>query len=238
MNQRDSALVLWDVDHTLVRISGVSRAIYEHAFKEIVGRPLGRLAIMTGRTERAIITETLELNDVEFSEDTVSRFYSALGIAAQALKGTVPGSGRALPGATDAIAALHHRNVVQSVVTGNLRSVTDVKLGAFQLADALDLEVGGYGDDGSDRAVLVRLARDRAEAKYRTSFAGKRTFVIGDTPHDIKGAHDAGVFAVGVATGASPVEALEECGADLVLRDLTDPTALRDAVFDSLESCP
>lgn len=235
-SQRDSALILWDVDHTLVSIGGVSRVIYEHAFKSVIGRPLGRLASMTGRTERAIITETLELNGVESSQATVSRFYSTLGVAAQELEGHIRKSGRSLQGAADAISALRDGRVFQSVVTGNIRPIAEVKLGAFELADSLDLEIGGYGDDGSDRAVLVRLARERAEEKYGTSFADKRTFVIGDTPHDIKGAHDAGAFAVGVTTGSSPVEVLEKCGADLVLADLTNTEELHNAVFDSWAS--
>ncbi|WP_078505258.1 HAD family hydrolase [Streptomyces violaceusniger] len=232
-SQRDSALVLWDVDHTLVSIGGVSRDIYEHAFRSAIGRPLSRLASMTGRTERAIITETLELNDVEVSQASVSRFCSALGVAAHKLEGRIRESGRSLPGAADALYALQDGRVVQSVVTGNIRSIAKTKLSAFNLADSLDLEVGGYGDDGSDRAVLVRLACERAEEKYHTSFAGKRTFVIGDTPHDIKGARDAGVFAVGVATGRSSVKVLEKCGADLVLTDLTSIEELRNTVFDS-----
>lgn len=234
VNHGDSALVLWDVDHTLVSVPGVSRALYETAFESVTGRPLGPLADMAGRTERAIITDTLELNGVEVSDAVISRFYPALAAAARKLAENIRESGRVLPGVVEAISTLHHQHVVQSAVTGNIRPLADVKLHAFDLADGLDLDVGGYGDDGSDRAVLVRLARERAEAKYGTSFAGKRTFVIGDTPHDVKGAHDAGVFAVGVATGRSSVSVLAGCGADLVLADLTDPAPLRDAVFDSL----
>ncbi len=58
--------------------------------------------------------------------------------------------------------------------------------------------------------------------------------VIGDTPHDVKGAHDAGARAVGVATGASSAEELAAAGADAVLSDLTDIGALRAAVFGCL----
>jgi len=57
--------------------------------------------------------------------------------------------------------------------------------------------------------------------------------VIGDTPHDIKGAHDAGVRAVGVGTGKSSLADLTAAGADAVLPDLTDAAALRWAVFSS-----
>ncbi|MFG2149003.1 HAD family hydrolase [Streptomyces sp. NPDC048696] len=231
MSQRDAALVLWDVDHTLVSIGGVSRAIYESAFSSVTGRPLRQLASMVGRTERAIIIETLKLNDVEASQASVSKFYTALGAAAQELEGRIRESGYALPGALEAISALQAEHVVQSVVTGNIRPIAKTKLQAFGLADGIDLDVGGYGDDGSDRADLVRLARERAETKYPASFAGKRTFVIGDTPHDIKGAHDAGAFAVGVATGSSSVEVLMESGADLVLADLSNREALRAAIL-------
>jgi phosphoglycolate phosphatase-like HAD superfamily hydrolase len=230
-SRRDAALVLWDVDHTLLSVGGVSRALYERAFQATIGRPLDRLAVMTGRTERAILTETLRLNDVEVSDALVTRFYDALGVTARELAGLMRAAGRALPGAREAVSALRDTRVVQSVVTGNLRDVARAKLDAFGLGEGLDLDVGGYGDDGSDRAVLVRQARRRAEEKYGISFAGKRTFVIGDTPHDIKGAHDAGVYAIGVATGSSPRSVLEECGADLVLSDLTRPDDLRTAIL-------
>ena len=236
MNELDSALILWDVDHTLVSIGGVSQTIYRRAFRLVTGRPLDNLASMTGRTERAIISETLKLNEIEPTEAVVSEFYSALGEAAQDVEWHMKESGSRLPGAAQAISAMQDDAVVQSVVTGNIRSIAKTKLGAFNLTGILDLEVGGYGDDGNDRADLIRLARRRAESKYRTAFAERRTFVIGDTPHDIKGAHDAGVFAIGVATGSSSFEALEECGADLVLADLTSVDALRKAVFDLREN--
>jgi phosphoglycolate phosphatase-like HAD superfamily hydrolase len=188
---------------------------------------------MTGRTEHAIIIETLTLNDTEISPSLISKFYFALGEAAQELEGSVRESGHPLPGARNAISAFQGRHVMQSVATGNIRSIAKTKLNAFDLTEGLDLEVGGYGDDGSDRADLVRLAIERTEAKYRIDIEAKRTFVIGDTPHDIKGARDVGAFAVGVATGSSPIEVLQQSGADLVLTDLTNTTELRTLIFNS-----
>ncbi|WP_078856967.1 HAD hydrolase-like protein [Streptomyces sp. NBRC 109706] len=232
-SQRYSALVLWDVDHTLVSISGVSRAIYEKAFESTIGYPLDRLASMAGRTENAIIVETLELNGVEVSPATVSRFYSALRLAARQLEDRMKESGQALSGAAEAISALRNRRVVQSLVTGNIKPIARAKLDAFALSRGIDFEVGGYGDDGSDRAILVQLARERAEKRYAAPFPGRRAFVIGDTPHDIKGAHDAGAFAIGVATGSSSAQALEKCGADLVLPDLMNVEALCSAILDA-----
>lgn len=225
----DKALLLWDVDHTLVNVAGISRVVYERAFQQVVGKPLGAVAVMTGRTERAIILETLSLNGIAEPDAALADFFAALGDAVQELTDEMREVGMALPGAAAAVEALG-RTAVQSVVTGNIRSIAIAKLGAFNLGDGLDFEVGGYGDDGSDRADLVLLARKRAALKYETSFAGKRTYVIGDTPHDIRGAHDAGAYAVGVATGESSAAELEDAGADLVLADLTSLDALRSTL--------
>jgi hypothetical protein len=48
-----------------VSVRGVSRQLYALAFEAVVGRPMVQLADMAGRTEQAIITETLALNDVD-----------------------------------------------------------------------------------------------------------------------------------------------------------------------------
>ena len=225
------ALILWDVDHTLLEIKGVSRDIYARAYQLVTGSPMEQLADMTGRTERAIIIETLQLGGITEPEPLLPAFYDALGEAARQLQDRMRGAGRSLPGAGEAIAALVADGVVQSVVTGNLHSIAEVKLAAFGLTEHLDLAVGGYGDDDSDRAVLVRLAVKRAEAAHQVSFPRPRVVVIGGTPHDVKGAHDAGVRAVGVATGGSTVADLEAAGAEAVLPDLTRPRALQAAVF-------
>jgi phosphoglycolate phosphatase-like HAD superfamily hydrolase len=113
------------------------------------------------------------------------------------------------------------------VVTGNARAIAVTKLEALDLAEHIDFEIGGYGEDGADRAVLVGLAIQRAERKYGVRFDPRRVVVIGDTPHDIKGAHDNGAVAVGVATGGSSAEELTAAGADVVLADLTKLDALR-----------
>jgi phosphoglycolate phosphatase len=226
------ALVLWDVDKTLVDVSGVSRDIYAVAFEKVTGRPLGKLAEMTGRTEHAILVDTLALNGV--SETTFDAFYEALGAAAYDLRDKMRQVGRALPGAGEAVTALRRDGVVQSVATGNLRAIAETKLHAFDLAAWLDLDVGGYGDDHGSRAELVRLARERTRDKYGVDLARDRVVVIGDTPLDVEGARGAGAWAVGVATGVSSVDDLAAAGADQVLVDLTSPEALVTAVYGRL----
>ena len=54
--------------------------------------------------------------------------------------------------------------VRQSVLTGNIRPLAEVKLGALGLGNPLDLAIGAYGDLDEVRAGLVQVARERAAA--------------------------------------------------------------------------
>ena len=122
----------------------------------------------------------------------------------------------------------------QSVLTGNVRSVAEVKLAALGLREWLDLCIGAYGDDHEDRTELVQVARRRAAAVHdgsTSTFDGTATVVIGDTPLDISAALAAGARAVGVATGSYSAEDLAMAGADAVLPDLTDTAAVLRALL-------
>ncbi len=122
----------------------------------------------------------------------------------------------------------------QSVLTGNIRSVAEVKLAALGLREWLDLCIGAYGDDHEDRTELVEVARRRAAAVHGRSaaaFGGVATVVIGDTPLDISAALGAGARAVGVATGSYSADDLAMAGADAVLPDLADTAAVLRALL-------
>ena len=229
-NPNQSNLILWDIDHTLVTIGEVSREIYEMAFEEVVGQPLREMADMTGRTERAILAETLGLHGVSDPESKFDDFYAGLARAADKLRERMRTVGRRLPGAAEAIVALADYDVVQTVVTGNIKPIAVTKLEVFELAEGLDFEVGGYGSDGDTRPPLVRQAWQRAQHKYGRMFEADHVVVIGDTPFDIATAREVGVHAVGVATGSSTVEDLMAAQASIVLPDLADTEAVIRAV--------
>jgi phosphoglycolate phosphatase-like HAD superfamily hydrolase len=332
----DDVLVLWDIDGTLLNAGGVGRDLYDKVFAQLFGRSLDACAPMAGRTDRAIILETLTLAGVAEPRRYVDPFISALGAHAPTVRAAVAERGRPLPGATEALAALvavsativrpaapagvsgatvmsaasasgtdpaiagnsatatavrgpvapgtavgvppvagvqapgtvaasppvatattpgatatshaavdattRHaaedsgsvgggrpsRRVRQSVLTGNVRLLAEVKLAALGLRDRLDLCIGAYGDDHEDRAQLVEVARRRAAAvhgRYPSAFAGTLTVVIGDTPLDVSAALSAGARAVGVATGPYSAADLRAAGAHAVLPSLAD-TAL------------
>lgn len=183
-------LVLWDIDGTLLNSGGVGHDLYDLVFLQLFGRSLKAFAPMAGRTDRAIILDTLSRAGVSEPRRYVDPFIAGLTAQAPMVREAVAVRGHALPGAAAVLRGLHGR-AYQSVLTGNVRSVAEVKLAALGLRDRLDLCIGAYGDDHEVRAELVHVARRRAVAVHGSSpsgFAGTSTVVVGDTPLDIEAA--------------------------------------------------
>src|SRR6201996_3688540 len=243
-------LVLWDVDHTLLNAGGLSSHLYGLVFAELFGRPLPQVAPMAGRTDRAIIVETLTLAGVADPRSYVPSFIEALTREAPAFGERVRARGQVLPGVPEALAALAAEGaagagggagrVWQSVLTGNIRPLAEVKLGALGLGAPLDLAIGAYGDMDEVRAELVWVAREQARAAAgpgSRAFAGAATVLVGDTPLDVAAALATGARAVGVATGSYTEAELAAAGAHAVLPDLPDVDRVRAAIlggFDGL----
>ncbi len=276
----DDVLVLWDIDGTLLNADGVGRDLYGAVFLQLFGRSLSAYAPMAGRTDRAIILETLGLAGVDEPRRHVDPFIAGLVEHAPSVRSAVADRGHALPGAAAVLATLASARTLaslaaaapflapaltasatgapatdapamaadpadgpgggaagrihQSVLTGNIRSVAEVKLAALGLREWLDLCIGAYGDDHEDRTELVAVARRRAAAVHSRSaaaFDGTATVVIGDTPLDIAAALAAGARAVGVATGSYSADDLAMAGADAVLPDLTDTAVVLRALL-------
>ena len=223
-------LVLWDVDYTLLTAGGLGNSLYEAVFKDLFGRDLTAIAPKAGRTDRAILLETLALAGVDSPAAHVDDFMVLLGRRAAAMDGSARAYVRALPGASAAIVALAAAGVRQSVLTGNVRPLAAAKLAAAGLGEHLDLDVGAYGDVHEVRAELVPVARRAARVAYGTDFGGRSTVLIGDTPLDVAAALDTGARAVGVATGSFASADLAAAGAHAVLPDLTDTSLVLAAV--------
>jgi len=219
-------LALWDVDYTLLSADGLGTRLYEVVFREMFGRELTAVAPKAGRTDRAIVGDTLALAGVPRSE--VDAFLLAL--ARTAADGAVPAQVRPMAGAAGAIAALASAGIRQSVLTGNIRPLAALKLRLAGLGDHLDLDIGAYGDVHEVRAELVTVARRAASQAYGGDFPGASTVLVGDTPLDVEAALATGARAVAVATGSYTAVELAAAGAHVVLPDLTDPTRVLAAV--------
>jgi phosphoglycolate phosphatase len=220
-------LLLWDLDHTLIETRGVGRAIYERAFPAATGQPLTTLASISGRTELDIMAESLRLNDIEPTDEMVTRLARALVRGYQDARDELRTVGRALPGVQDTLASLAHSpTVYQSVLTGNLRDVARIKLEVFNLDHYLDLDAGAYGDDDPERPKLVAIAQQRAAERTGVMFDNDATMMIGDTPKDVEAGLAAGVRVIGIATGKTSTQELRDVGAHHVAANLVECQAI------------
>ncbi|GAA0948696.1 HAD family hydrolase [Nonomuraea longicatena] len=224
-------LVLWNVDLTLVDVAIVTRDAYAEAFRTVTGRPLVKLVPANGRPDSEIIFETLAVNGIRAEDEHLPRFLSALAGAFAERRKRLPKEGRMLPGARDALKAVARLDgVVQSVLTGTIKSNAVHKLKAFGLDKYVDFELGGYGEEVYPKATLLQVAQSRAKQRTGTVFTSANTVVIGDSTRDVQAARIGGAAVIAVASGRSTASELREAGADVVLPDLTNASEVVAAV--------
>jgi phosphoglycolate phosphatase len=238
-------LVLWDIDLTLIDTGGVGARLYRRVFHDMFGTELPGAADMAGRTDRAIVLDTLARAGIPEPRQHLDQFLARLAALVPEGRELTQRHSRALPGAAaalDALAAFAPSGngaagpaaalcVVQSVLTGNVRPMAEMKLGALGLDSHLDLDAGAYGESHEIRAELVHLARGNAARKYGADFSGPATVLVGDTPLDVAAALETGARVVAVATGGTTAARLAESGAHAVLPDLTDTPAVLSAIL-------
>ncbi|MFE3118750.1 HAD family hydrolase [Streptomyces niveus] len=209
-------LVLWDIDHTLIDTRGVGRELSAAAFAEATGQPMREQATIDGITEAVIFRETAKIHGLTTDRADFERFAQALTAQHVAHGAELRERGCALLGAAAALDALAVAGVRQTVVTGNVRPVAEIKLGVFGLDTHIEWDAGAYGEDADLRPALVDLALTRS------STAAGDAVLIGDTPADVEGGRENGVHVIAVATGRSSATELRGAGAHHVLDDLKD----------------
>jgi phosphoglycolate phosphatase len=120
-------------------------------------------------------------------------------------------------------------DVTLSLVTGNYEPVGRLKLTRAGLGHFFAAGQGGFGSDAEDRALLPKIARQRAGSDG-IPFAREQTIVIGDTPRDIYCARADGVRCLAVATGPYDIEQLQD--ADGIAADTAQLSELLASALD------
>jgi phosphoglycolate phosphatase-like HAD superfamily hydrolase len=140
--------------------------------------------------------------------------------------------GRVFPNVREILAALTGEPGTWSMLlTGNTRRGAQAKLAHYGLAGFFN--DGAFSEGDGDRVTIARAALERAAASGCAGDAG-RTFVVGDTPHDISCARAVGARMIAVATGGYDASALAAEGAWRVLTELP-PAAEFRAILHSRE---
>jgi phosphoglycolate phosphatase-like HAD superfamily hydrolase len=230
----DGLLVLWDIDQTLIKTSGVATEAYAEAVRVTIDRPWQGDMTFNGLTERAMAARILRMHGVEPTPDLFDRFLTNIEHELVSRAEAMKARGHALTGAHAALQAIAAEPATrQSVLTGNIRSVAEIKLRAFDLHPWIDFAIGAYGDDEFHRDALVPHAWRRATERYGQHYAPERTVVLGDTVLDVKAALAHGTAMVAVASGTTSVADLRAAGAGVVLDDLADTERVLAAIEEA-----
>jgi len=223
MVSENRALVLFDVDGTLIRTEGASRhsRAFRAAFERVFGAECRFASGMHGMTDLQIFValgQSMGVADGRLRD--LAREACRTMVEIYSVPVETDGSYVALPGAQATLEMLVRRQTVLGLVTGNDPEIARDKLASAGLAHFFPF--GAFGTEAEDRSALPPLAIARAEALVGHPIERSRVFVVGDTPRDIACALDNGCRAVGVATGHFSADMLAGAGAELVLPDLLE----------------
>jgi phosphoglycolate phosphatase-like HAD superfamily hydrolase len=222
-----SALLLFDIDGTLLLSGGAGMRAMTRAFALVFGVEDAFAGVpIPGYTDSFLLSRALEragLPDTSTAHTTFRTTYTEL-LSVEIEK---PGKGHKglMPGVRALLDEVARRaEFYPALLTGNYEPAAHIKLTHFGLGEYFSW--GAFGEDSPDRKMLARLALSRATERAVPSAARRNVVVIGDTPHDVACARAIGARAVAVATGGYAIEQLQESGADEVFADLTDTDAL------------
>lgn len=220
MDQPFKAL-LFDVDGTLINSGGAGAESWKLAFDDLYGIPadIGEFTD-NGMTDPDVGRQTfLEVLEREPDDDEFDRL---LQVRIDHLHDTVANSDgyEVLRGVEPLLRRLVDDKYLLGLVTGNLEAAAHIKLHRAHLNHYFAF--GGYGSDADDRGEVTRIALDRASLTYGAEIRPEEALVIGDTPNDIDGAHDAGIRCLAVASHNYGIDELRDAGADWVAESLTD----------------
>ncbi len=218
-------LLIWDVDGTLLELSGVGRQALNQAFLSLhhISEAFDQLDF-AGATDHALYRQAVDhfLNDQGAAEP--SRFFQVYLDRLRVLLTHAPIT--PLPGVPALLALLSRAGWSMVLGTGNIRAGAYRKLGRVGLANYFP--GGGFSTPGCSRADLLRTARETAPPDTPA-------VVLGDTPRDVEAARQLGLPVIAVATGRYAPDQLASCGADQVVETLEDRDRLASSIIDLIE---
>ncbi|MFO0722251.1 MAG: HAD hydrolase-like protein [Myxococcota bacterium] len=225
---RTPAMLLFDIDGTLIRCGGAGRAALNRAFRETHGIEDALSGVrLDGSTDPRIVEDgfqqKLGRSPTGAELDAIMERY--LLQLEQTLR-ELADSYVVLEGVRSILDQLAGApGLVVGLATGNYERGARIKLEPADLNRYFGF--GGYGSDAKARPALVAKAIERGQLLAQTQIGAPipldRVFVFGDTEHDVTAAHAAGARAVGVLAGASHPELLRAARPDQMLDSFADP---------------
>ncbi|MCW5981955.1 MAG: haloacid dehalogenase-like hydrolase [Bryobacteraceae bacterium] len=213
------ALVLFDIDGTLVRRAGPH---HREALVEAVRRVSGLESTTDGIPVQGMLDGDilrLMMRAAGVPAPRIRAAMPAVMAAAQEIyHGACPDLRRRVcPGVRTLLSRTLRAGIPIGLVTGNLSRIGWRKLECAGIKDYFLF--GAFAEQASSRAALVRIALRQA---WQNGWANRRTLIslVGDHPNDILAARRNKIRSIAVATGLSSRDELAGHRPDLLLEDL------------------
>lgn len=221
-------VLLWDIDGTLLSTARGGIFALEAAAAEIGGAEIDMAELRTaGLTDGQIAVLLLETCGHEPDDALVDRFL-------RAYERELPAAlhrrdGRVMPQVEAILDDLAARDdAISLLLTGNTADGAAAKLRHYGLDGRF--AAGAFCVGSGPRDDIARAAVELARSVLGSEPDPERTFVIGDTPHDVACARAIGARCIAVATGVYDRAALAAEAPWRALDELPEPAAFRALV--------
>ncbi len=222
-------LILFDIDGTLVNTGGAGSRALNIVFREYFSIDNAFKNInMAGKTDVQIIKEGLADNNLKIQNGLIEEL-SNLYIKTLSIE-INNNRKRIMPGVKESLRLLsNQKNLFNlGLLTGNMEQGARIKLEAFDLNKYFSF--GAFGSDDEDRNKLLPYAIKRFHKIYNREVNFSDCVVIGDTPRDVECAKPYGAYCIAVATGPYTVEHLQNAGAHVVMKNLSNTLELMKSI--------
>lgn len=216
---RTNALVLFDIDGTLIRRAGPHhRQALVDAIRSVTGVETTTDGVPVAGMLDPVILKTMMLR-AGMKPGQIRRVMPQVIHRAQSLysRSCPDLQKRVCPGVRQVLGRLERRGATVGLVTGNLTRIAWKKMAQAGLKPYF--QFGAFAEHARDRAGLVRLAIRHARQKNWINGSSRIT-LIGDHPNDVIAARANKVRVIAVGTGVIGIEELAEHSPDILLRDL------------------
>jgi phosphoglycolate phosphatase-like HAD superfamily hydrolase len=217
-------ILFWDIDGTLLTTRRAGVFALEQAAIDVCDAAPDFAELQTaGLTDHEVATLALESVGADATPELAAAFL-------RAYEGHLPErlglrAGGPMTNVVEILTALReHEDVVSLLLTGNTEAGARAKLAHYELAEFF--AAGAFCTAGDDRLTIARRAVEVAAEVTGGPVDPAATFVIGDTPHDVRCGKAIGARTVAVATGPTySVAELSESEPWVVLESLPEPDA-------------
>jgi phosphoglycolate phosphatase len=213
------ALVLFDIDGTLIRRAGPHhREALVVAVRRVTGLETTTDGIpVQGMLDPDILTAMMRRAGASLASIRAAMPEILRAAERHYLRVCPALHGKHCPGVEPVLDRLTRRGVLLGLVTGNLTRIGWRKLDRAGLRPYF--RFGAFGEMAKTRAGLARLAVREAR---RRGWIDRRTpaSLIGDAPSDVIAARANGLRAIAVQTGITPVAELRALKPDFLLANL------------------